>query len=473
MALVLKINGIDRSNHVKWDTLQKVEVLTKEVDRMEFQILKTPSKTIPDISDEVTLEEGAAKIFGGVVVERNEVNKGGLLLGYEIRCKDYSHYLDRKVVTKSYANQTARAIVLDIINTFTSGFTTANVAATTPTVKTTKFNYEQVTRCLSQLADQIAWDWYVDYDKDIHFFDEETSLAPFNLDDTSGNFEWSTLEINKNLLQLKNAVFVRGGEYKKTISEANSVDKYVGDGTQVTFPLAYKYDNVTVKKNGVIQTLGTDQQTDPASVQVLYNFNEKFIRFTAAPASSDSITIYGDAYIPIIALVRDQISISTYGEYQAALVDKSIESVSEAQTRAKAELKKYSQTVFEGKFKTIKTGLRVGQKITLNSATRSINKEFKINRIVGKARGSDQMEYEVSLIASGQITFTDIMVNLLGQDKKNIVIALNEVLQRLESFIESMTMTETKAANAIKHSPPYKWGVGSSNDFRWNFATWA
>ena len=91
---------------------------------MEFQILKTPSKTIPDISDEVTLEEGAVKIFGGVVVERNEVSRGGLLLGYQIRCKDYSQFLDRKVVTKSYANQTARAIVLDIIATFTSGFTT-------------------------------------------------------------------------------------------------------------------------------------------------------------------------------------------------------------------------------------------------------------------------------------------------------------------------------------------------------------
>ncbi len=473
MALVLKINGIDRSNHVKWDTLQKTEILTKEVDRMEFQILKTPSKTIPDIGDEVTLEEGAAKIFGGVLVERNEVDKGGLLLGYHIRCKDYSQFLDRKVVTKSYANQTARAIVLDIISTFTSGFTTANVAATTPTIKSIKFNYEQVTRSLSQLADQIAWDWYVDYDKDVHFFDEETSLAPFDLDDAGGNFEWNTLEINKNLLQLKNAVYVRGGEYKKTIAEADAVDKYVGNGTQVTFSLAYKYDNVTVKKNGVVQTIGTDQQTDPSSVQVLYNFNEKFIRFTTAPANSDSVTVYGDAFIPIIALVRDQISIATYGEYQAALVDKSIESVSEAQTRAKAELKKYSQTVFEAKFKTTKTGLRVGQKITLNSTLRSINKEFKINRIVGKARGSDHMEYEVSLIASGQITFTDIMVNLLGQDKKNIVIALNEVLQRLESFFESATVAESKAADAIKDSPPYKWGIGSSNDFRWNFATWS
>lgn len=472
MALILKINGTDRSNYVKWDTLQKTEILTKEVDRMEFEILKTPSKTaIPDISDEVTLEENGNKIFGGVIVERNEVNKGGTLLGYQIRCKDYSQFLDRKVVTKNYENQTARAIVLDIIGTFTNGFTTTNVALSTPTIKSIKFNYEQVTRSLSQLSDQIGWDWYVDYDKDIHFFDEETSLAPFNLDDTSGNFEWNTLEINKNLLQAKNAVYVRGGEYKKTIAEGDAIDKYVGDGTRTTFQLAYKYDNITVKKGGVVQTVGTDQQTDPSSVDVLYNFNEKFIKFTVAPSNGTQVAVYGDAFIPIIALVRDQISITTYGEYQAALVDKSIASVSEAQTRAKAELKKYSQTVFEARFKTTKTGLRVGQKIAINSAIRNISKNFKINRIVGKARGNDHMEYETFLIASGQISFTDIMVNLLGQDKKNIVIATNEVLQRLESFFEAVAIADATVSS--KDSPPYKWGLGSSNDFRWDFATWS
>ncbi|MBI4119237.1 MAG: hypothetical protein HY456_00130 [Parcubacteria group bacterium] len=471
MPLTLKINAVDRSNHVKWDTLQKVEVLSKEVDRMEFEILKTPSKTIPDVGQEITLDEGANKIFGGVIVERNEVNKGGLLLGYHIRCKDYSQFLDRKVVTKSYANQTARAIILDIISTFTSGFTTANVAASTPTVASIKFNYEQVTRCLTQLADQIAWDWYVDYDKDIHFFDTEANPAPFNLDDTTGNFEWKTLEINKSLLQLKNAVFVRGGEYKKTISEANAIDKYKAATGQKTFALAYKYDNITVKKNGAVQTIGTDQQTDPATVNLLYNFNEKFITFSTGLASGDDVVVYGDAFIPIIALVKDQVSIATYGEYQTPVVDKSITSINEAQTRAKAELKKYAESVFESRFKTTKTGLKVGHQINLNSTIRNINKNFKINRIVGKARGSDHMEYEIFMIASGQITFTDIMVNLLGQDKKNIVIATNEVLQRLEFLLESLTLSEL--LTAIKDSPPYRWGAGSANDFRWNFFTWS
>lgn len=473
--LQLKINNIDRSNSIDWQSLTWDSVLTKEVDRLEFLIKKTASKTIPALNDTIELLEDGVKIFGGSLVERNEVILGGRLIGYECRAKDWSHKLDGKLVTKNYSGQNAKAIVLDIISSFTSGFTTENVKGDTITVGSIKFNYEQVSRALTQLADQIGWDWYVGANKDIHFFDEETNTTPFNLDDNSGNFEWNSLEINQTVLNLKNHVFVRGGEYKKAISEADSVDSYLGDGTKKTFHLAYRYDNITVKKNGAVQTIGTDQQTDPATVDLLYNFNEKFIKFNTAPASGGTIVIFGDAFIPIIASVRDQLSIGTYGEFQHAIVDKSITSVNEAQSRAKAELKKFAESVFEAQFKTTKAGLRTGQKITLNSAIRSINKTFKINRIKAKARGNDHLEYEVRMIASGEITFTDMIVGLLGQDKKNIVIATNEVLQRLEFFAESMTISDV--LNTFKKSPPYTWGQGGANDALsprgWSFATWA
>lgn len=472
MALILKANTVDISAAVKWTTLALTSVLTKEVDRLEFEIMKTPEKTtLPDLNDDILLLENAVTLFGGVVVERNEVIKGGILIGYEYKCKDYSQYLDRKVVTKNYTAQRADQIVLDILSNFSTGFTHTNVPATSPTIASIKFNYEQVTRCFTQVCDHIGWDWYVDYNKDIHLFDEETLAAPFSLTDTNDNMDWASLNINKTILQLKNSVYVRGGEYKKTIPKASAVDIIIADGTQKTFFLSYKYDNVTVEDNNVIKTIGTDQQTDPTTVDSLYNFNEKFVRFTVAPTAGHTIVVYGDAYIPIIALVRDQVSIASYGLYEAAIVDKSIESISEAQSRAKAELKKYSASVFEGTFKTTKTGLRVGQRININSTIRNVNKTFKINRIVGKARTPTTMTYTVYLIASGQVSFTDIMVQLLTSDKQNITIANNEVLQRLETFLESLTLTETLTATA--HTPPYHWGTTAVEPFKWNFSTWA
>ena len=473
MALVLKINAVDRSNHVLWKQLVKTEVLTKEVDRLEFSILKTPSKTIPKVNQEVTLTEGATKIFGGLIIELNERIEGGILIGYQVRCKDFSQTLDRKLVQKNYESQTARQIVLNIITTFSTGFTTNNVATTSPTVTSIRFNYEQISRALTQLADLIGWDWYVDYDKDIHFFDEQTNTAPFNLDDTNDSYEWKTLEINETILELKNSIIVRGGEYKKTITEANAEDKYSADGTERVFFLAFRYDTLTVKKAGAVQTVGIDQQDDPLSFDVLYNPGEQFIKWREnnKPTSGQEVLVSGDVFIPIISKVRDQVSINTYGEYQDVVMDKSIESINEAHTRAKAELTKWASSVFEGSFKTTKTGLRTGQAITVKSTIRGTDKTFKINKIIGKARKNDQMEYEVFLLASGQVTFTDIMVGLLGQERKNIEIVTNEVLQRLETFIESATITED-LKTPTKNSPPYVYGPDAGNVGKYGFSTW-
>ncbi|MCP6719746.1 MAG: hypothetical protein KJI72_00250 [Patescibacteria group bacterium] len=474
MALVLKINTIDRNDHIAWDTLTKSERLTKEPDILQFNIRETPSKTIPALGDSVELLEDAVKIFGGIITERLENVIGGRLIGYKIRCKDHHHTLDKELVVKSYENQTARAIILDIITTFTDGsFTTANVPTSTPTIGSIKFNYEPVSKAIQKIADLINWDWYVDYDKDINFFDDQTNTAPFDVEDSNDKIEWPTLKLERNIHELKNSIIVRGGKYKSTIAEADAVDKYDADGLQRTFPLVYRYSNISVKVAGAAKTVGTDFLSDPLAFDCLYNFQEKLIKFREnnKPAVGDDVVVFGDSHIPLIAKVRDQISVSTYGEYQHIIVKKNIISITEAQQLAKSELRRWSDGLYEVRFRTTETGLKTGQQIRINSTIRGIDKKFKINGITGKARGSDHMEYQAFLLASGDVTFTDMMVGLLGKDRENIDVADDEVLQRLEIFPETINIGEL--VTTIKKSPPYTWGVGGSNDFKWNFATWA
>lgn len=473
MALVLKIAGTDRSASVNWRSLSKTEVLSKEVDQMQFVISKTSgTKYIPTAGQEVTLEEDAVKIFGGVIVEIKEYVEGGILLGYDIRCKDYSHYLDRKLARKSYENTEAGDIVADLITTYTSGFTTTNVPATSPIITTAKFNYEQITRAITKIADTIGWDWYVDYDKDIHFFNAETQTAPFDITDTNDKALWDTIDLNQSILQLRNVVFVRGGEYKSTILEANAIDTYEAQTGQNTFPLAYKYADIYVEKNGVVQTIGIDNIDNPASFNVLYNFQEKFITFTSALSAGDDIVVYGEAYIPVIAQARDTVSIAAYGEYQTVIIDKNITSIEEALDRARAELLKYASSAYEMTFKTRATGLRVGQRINVTLSTnRSITKTLKINRITGKAISGSAMEYTVALVSSGQITFQDILVELLERQKQQVEINPNEVIQSLELLLDSLAVTDS-APVVTTDSPPYTY-AGGSNDANWGFATWS
>lgn len=472
MALVLKIATVDRSSSVNWRSLSIISVLSKEVDQLQFDIRKTSgSKYIPTAGLEVVLEEDAVAIFGGVIVEIQEVVEKGILLAYKVRCKDYSHFLDRKLATKTYTNFQAGNIITDLITTYTTGFTTTGVPATSPVIETMKFNYEQLTRAFTKIADTIGWDWYVSPAKVINFFNADSSVAPFNLTDTGDKFEWQSLEINQNIQQLRNVVFVRGGEYKKTLLEAQAIDKYEAQTSQITFALAYRYDNITVKKNGVVQTVGIANVDSLGSKDCLYNFTEKFITFNPLTAGN-TIVVYGDAYLPVIAQARDTDSVTAYGEYQTVVVDKNITSIDEALLRARVELIKYSEGAYEASFRTRQTGLRVGQRITVTLATnRSVSRVLKINRITGRADTSGTMEYTAYLVSSGQVTLHDIFIELLERDKQNITIAPNEVIQALEILFDTFALTDS-APIATNTSSPYTWGISGASDGLWNRFTW-
>ncbi len=472
MALQLKINSTDRSSWVDWRSVIKSEGLTRQPDTLSFYLRKTAAKTTPSLGDTIELYESTVKIFGGVVVERSEEVVGGILIGWTMQAKDYTHTIDKLLVAKTYENQTASAIVTDIITNYTDGtFTTTNVEGGSVVISSVRFNYEPVSRCLAILADQIGWDWYVDYDKDVHFFYADSTTPVATYTDTSGGWDWKSLEVNRNILELTNSVIVRGGEYKSAIAEGDARDVFKGDGTQTMYPLGYKYADITVKVGSTVQDVGIDNLTDPSTVDVLYNFMEKFIRFTSAPASGDTIKVYGNAYIPVIAKVRDGVSIAAYGEYQNIVVDKNITSIAEAQSVGKAKLLEWCDGYYQGSFTTRSTGLKTGDMITINSTLRGLTGTFKINHITGKAVGPDTMEYTVQFVASGAITFADMIVDLLGEKKKNIVISDDEVIQRLETMDDSFTIADS-ISTPVKDSPPYTWS-GGSNDFLWGYGTWS
>ncbi len=470
---VTYIGGTLISEFVDWHSFEKVEGLTKEPDTLSFQMKEIDPTVIPNLGDEVNVQKDGETIFGGIIVETSAVIIGGILIGHKIDCKDFMHTFDRQLVIKSYENQTVRDIILDIVANFTTGFTTNNVPTDTPTVSSIRFNYEAPTKAIQKLVDLVNWDWYIDYEKDVNLLSVGEDTAPFEVNDTNGKINWPSLEINRNILDLRNSVIIRGGEFDSAISEANAVDNYEADGVRRSFNLALKYSNISVKLNGAAQTVGIDNITDPTTVDVLYNFTEKTLKWpeTSKPSAGDDIVVFGDAKIPLIAKVRDQISINTYGEYQDVKIDKTIISVNQAESVGKSTLIDWADGLYEVRFTTNTDGLRTGQVIRINSVLRGIDKSLKINRIVVRTRSNDSFEYDVFCIASGETTFIDIMVGLLGQDKINVDINSDEVLQRLETFLEQLDIVES--VTPIKQIPPYTWGPGGSNDFEWNFATWS
>lgn len=471
-GLEILLNGIPLNNIIQ-QSLSFSQSVTKEPSTLSFSIRHDPTKTIPSLGGTIILRENNINLFKGTVVEKEDEIEGNLVITTKISCKDGLHLFDSLLVSKAYSNTTVGAVVLDIVTNFSVGFT-LEIPDITPTVKSIKFNYESPSKCLQTIAQQIGWDWFIDSSYVVHFFNVGVEIAPFEVTDTNGKAVFNSMSFSSNILELKNSVFLRGGEYLDTVSEADALDKYTADGQQVVINLGYKYNSIQVSVDGVLQSVGVDYLSDPLNFDVLYNFQEKLLRWREdnKPANLDIVKVWGNVYVPLIVQAEDGDSILAYGRFEDIKIDRTITSVLEAEQAVGAILDQWGSGSYEGSFKTKETGLRAGQQITINSAIFGVNDTYKINRISGRISGHNSFEYTVQFIKSGNINFTDIMVELLGREKKNLTIADNETIQRLRKFIDEFTSVDEIIA-FTKSTGPYKWGpVTTGTVGRWNFSTW-
>lgn len=466
---------MDISESIDQQSVVMTQVLTKEVGRLEFKILTTPGKATCSLGAVVEVYEDAVKVFGGTVTEKQEVIEGGILVGNRYTVNDWSFRLNSKLVVQSYASQDPQTIVNDIIASYTDGtFTTTGVVLGGFDVASIKFNYEQVTVSLEKLANQIGWEWYVDPNKDVNFFPPDTVVtAPHEIDDTSGNLEWASLDIDQSIINMKNSVYVIGGTYSKTLTALTTPDVYLTDGTQSVFYLTFPYtvDTIVVTLAGVSQTVGIDQVDDPGSFQVMYNEGQRFVQFTSVPTTGQTVKIYGEAQIPILAHVQDSVAMAAYGEIQDAIIDQQIKSIEEAQQRGLALIAKYGSPVYAIKFATLRTGFRVGQTVHVSSTILGEDVLVIVKRIVGKMYSPTQMRYEIECVGTEKVNFIDIMKLLLTAANASTVVNDSTILQVLQLLSESITVSDTLLAPTTD-SPPYTWSPGA-NDFIWNKGVWS
>jgi len=478
MAVTLKRNGSDISSSVIWPSLNLDLVLTKEVSTLNFDVLKTPTAVIPQVGDQIDVSDASGHIFGGTVTETELKIDGGIQARYSITVVDWSYLFDARSVVQVYTNMDPGDIVADIISNFTAGFTGTNVQRAGYTIPSIKFNYQPPTKCIQKIATLIGWDWYIDPNKDVHFFAGNldigagTGTAPFNLDDTSGNLEWPSIDYSVNAQNLKNSVFVIGATYKKAYDATSAIDVYKTQAGQTTYPLVYPYDpdTLSVTLDGANKTVGIYGKDDPGSFDVLYSNSTgapPFVVFSSDPGASHTLKVYGDAEVPILGYANDSDSITTYGEFQDTIVDKQITTVLEAQQRALAEVLQYGNPVNDLKFSTLKTGLMIGQTITLNSAILGLNITLMIRRIRAVGYTPTQLQYQVEAIGGDRVGFVDLMAVLLEQELNQNQVDDTTILQVLLRVAETITLDDGTPAISTS-TGPYTW-----NNFEWGFGSWS
>jgi len=216
LGITVKIGGVDKTEYVDARTLSIRDELTSKVNSASFDFICNDIAVAPKTGEEVLIEEGTIKLFSGRILSKEESFLPPNLLKYSVECIDHSRDLDKKLVFESYKNQKAGDIYKHIIDNYTTGFTYNNVSDG-PIISEIAFDFVQVSEVLTKIAEICGYEWYVDYDQDIHFFAKNTYPAPFQLDDNQANYK--DLIINTNISQLRNRIYVKSSALEDTFGE--------------------------------------------------------------------------------------------------------------------------------------------------------------------------------------------------------------------------------------------------------------
>jgi hypothetical protein len=452
MNLVLKINDVDRTDRVIMGSLQKSDVINEKVDNLRFSIRKYESSAFaPAVNDSVELLDTGVTIFKGVILSVSKSTEGHSVVLCEVDCVDNSREMDRTLVNEQFADTTGDAVIEALISDYAPSFTTNNVNAPFP-VKSITFNRVTVSDAIQKLAQMSGYSWYVDYDNDVHFFEKNTETAPFNLTDTSENYIYDSLEVTEDISQLRNRVFIRGGEAE---GDART-ELFDGDGSKKFFKLANKFSGLpTVTVNGVAQSVGVDFLDNEDDFDVFWNFNEKYLKFkdsTIPAEGTDNISVTGIPLFPILVQVEDTDSINQYGLFEFSKTDKTIKSKREAFDFALAELEAYAEKISEGSFETYTPGLRSGQLINITSESRGISEDFLIQKVSFQMLSQDTAVYRVQLATLRTVSIIDFLISQLKQGSRTIEETQNEIIDKYGQATEEITIEES-VVTSTSHNP--------------------
>ncbi|MDI3341834.1 MAG: hypothetical protein QJR03_15010 [Sphaerobacter sp.] len=314
MALRLLLNGTDYTSWTEIESLEASDSLTTATNTCRFRlVIRSGQVAAPIPGAEIKWQVGDAvngwrNVFAGVLARITESIVAPDSLAYDCECTDYLPWFNRHLVAEDYPSQGADDIVRAIVTNYANqgmapGYTfSANHVETAPVVPTQQFAYVSPGDAIGQLAQLLSWLWYIDYDRDVHFFGLEGEPAPLPggvLDCTlgAGNLAIGDLTVTSDMTQLKNRVFVMGYKVRSTVT---ITDTFTGDGQTTTFYLSeepsHNLGDITVTVGGVAYVPKRDiadgqPGNDPAGNFAYFNYGQHSVRFTTAPANGAAIQV--------------------------------------------------------------------------------------------------------------------------------------------------------------------------------------
>lgn len=120
MAVVISINGTDRSSQVEWKSFNWRQNLTDKADTLKFtmNVYGATKSTKPAKLDIITVSVDGSQVFGGVILQSTGVTLAPGYEQYKVTAKDYTHLFDRLLVVERYVSKPIKNVICDILNRY-------------------------------------------------------------------------------------------------------------------------------------------------------------------------------------------------------------------------------------------------------------------------------------------------------------------------------------------------------------------
>jgi len=171
----------------------------------------------PSVGDRVVVALGSSsspdRLFAGIVLSVTQSYVGTPdFARYAVSCVDDSFLLNQQKVIKRYVAQSATDIVTDLVDTFSTGFTTTHVQASLETIDEITFTNLGVVECLQRVAKRIGATCRIDQFADVHFYTGSESGISVPSELVEGvTPALEAFSVSRDLSQVMTRVYVEGG----------------------------------------------------------------------------------------------------------------------------------------------------------------------------------------------------------------------------------------------------------------------
>jgi hypothetical protein len=465
--LSLTINAVEMKDYLNLAITKATiaSVLTKQYDTCTFTLYNVPSSVTIQNWQEVIIKDSDSRIFAGVItlVQPSE-SELTYDVNYSITCVDYSKLLETKLVQAvKYTSKTDAYILNDIFTTYLPEVNATTYVSSLATLTSVPISRKTIKEALNFICGLTGADWYVDYDKKLHYFKSEDTAAPFGFSDQPDlvtAYPYSGFTKSDDGSGIFNVVEVVGGNY-------NSGDETIylpgtGANKRIVLPFVYQapagQTEIQVWRNdgsdavpswtamtvleGYVDALG-------GATDVLYYQKEGVLEQSASwPNLAQAVKLTGQYEIPLRTRIRDEASISLYGrEIQYAYFDNSIIDKSVAKLKGQQLLLKASLGAQTYSWVSEKRGIRSGMTAHIKNDALGIDDDFLVQRATLTIGVGGLLECRVDA-GNYNSSLVDILIALKRLATPSTTYNTTDVLDVLLSTNETLKMSEAVSVSA-------------------------